>query len=117
MIRESARESMSVFLPQKTPDGDYRLRFIQFDQRGSALLERTVSLTGFTEGRFDGVHDQLYLLLNESLAGDGGGLRNSWLAVHPVDEQRPELVLQEQHYRQLQELHRRVADFLALAGR
>lgn len=113
MIRESARESVSVFLPQKAPDSGYQLRLIQFDQRGRALLERTISLPDSAGGRFDGVYDQLSRLLHASLAGFDGGLRNSWLAVHPVDEEHPELVLQEQHYRQLQELQRRVAESLA----
>lgn len=112
MIRESARESVAVFLPLKEADGGYRLRFMQLDQHGAALLERTISLTGFSEGRFDGVRDQLYLLLNESLAGYDGGLRNSWLAVHPVDEERPQQALQEPRYRQLQELHRRIGTLL-----
>jgi chromosome partitioning protein len=112
MIRESARESVAVFLPSADDDGGYRLRFMQLDQHGSALLERTVSLTGFSEGLFDGVRDQLYLLLNESLAGYDGGLRNSWLAVHPVDEEHPQQVLQEPRYRQLQELHRRIGTLL-----
>lgn len=112
MIRESARESVAVFQPIKDSNGTYRLRFMQLDLAGSPLLERTIALTGFAEGLFDGVRDQLYLLLNESLAGYDGGLRTSWLGVHPVHEERPEQVLQEQRYRQLQELHRRVADLL-----
>lgn len=112
MIKESARESVAVFLPVQGPTGEYHLRFMQLDRTGAPLLERVIALTGFSEGRFDGVRDQLYLLLNESLAGFDGGLRNSWLAVHPVDEQRPEQVLQEQRYRQLQELHRRIGALL-----
>ena len=113
MIRESARESVAVFQPLQEADGEYRLRFVQMDQHGSPLLERTIALTGFSEGHFDGVRDQLYLLLNESLAGYDGGLRNGWLAVHPVDEERPQQVLQEPHYRQLQEFNRRVTELLA----
>lgn len=113
MIRESARESVAVFQPLQEADGAYQLRFMQLDHGGTPLLERTIALNGFNEGMFDGIRDQLYLLLNESLAGYDGGLRNSWLAVHPVDEERPEQVLQEPHYRQVQELHRRVTQLLA----
>jgi cellulose biosynthesis protein BcsQ len=114
MIRESARESVAVFLPCMGADGEYLLRFMQLDQHGSPLLERTIPLPGFSEGQFDGVRDQLYLLLNEALAAYDGGLRNSWLAVHPVDEERPQQVLQEPCYRQLQELHRRIGERLAV---
>ncbi len=113
VVRENARESVAVFLPRRDERGDYQVRFLQLDLGGTPLLERTIALTGFLEGLFDGVHDQLYLLLNESLTGYDGRLRNSWLAVHPVDEERPEQVLQEQRYRQVQELHRRVAQLVA----
>lgn len=113
MVRESARESVAIFQPIQEASGHYQLRFMQIDRAGTPLLERTISLNGFNEGLFDGVRDQLYLLLNESLAGYDGGLRTSWLAVHPVDEERPEQILQEQRYRQVQELHRRVADLLS----
>ncbi len=112
MARENARESVAVFVPLQEEDGQYRLRCIQFDRRCSPLLERTIPLAGFREGQFNGINDQLYLLLNESLAGYDGGLRNSWLAVHPVDEARPEQVLQEPSYRHLQEYHQRVAQQL-----
>ena len=113
MIRESARESVAVFLPCTEPNGEYRMRFMQLDQHGSPLLERAITLAGFREGHFDGLRDQLYLLLNETLAGYDGGLRTSWLAVYPVDEDRPQQVLQEPRYRQLQELHRRIDALLA----
>ena len=112
MVRESIRETVMVFNPRKQDDGEYQLCFVQLDLAGTALLEHSFPLSGFSEGRFDGIHDQLYLLLNESLAGYDGGLRNSWLAVHPVDEQHPEQILQEPHYRQLQALQRQIGTFL-----
>lgn len=113
MVRDSARESVAIFQPiPEEAAGALTLRFMQIDRHGSPLLERTISLSGFNEGLFDGERDQLYLLLNESLAGYNGGLRASWLAVHPVDEEHPEQILHEQRYRQVQELHRRVAGLL-----
>lgn len=113
MVMESARQSVAVFLPLHGADGEYRLRFLQLDQQGAPLLERNIALAGFSEGRFDGVLDQLYLLLNESLAGYDGGLRNGWLTVYPVDEERPQLALHEQNYRRLQERHRQIEALLA----
>lgn len=114
IIKEKSRESVAVFAPQRGEQGEYRLRFMQLDHdNGTPLLDREIALHGFSQGQFDGVRDQLYLLLNESMAGfDGGELRSGWLTVHPVDEERPEQVLQEQRYRRVQEFHRLVADLL-----
>lgn len=113
VIRESAGTSVALFRPMRNHEADtYRLLFQQLDQSGTILLEREISLDGFFEGVFDGIRDRLFLLLNESMTGYDGSLRPSWLAVHPVDEERPEQILQDQPYRKLQELHRQVAEMI-----
>lgn len=105
VIRESANASIALFRPFKDEAGQHRLLFQQIDHDGALLLERELSLEGFLEGAFDGIRDRLFLLLNESMTGFDGGLRSSWLAVHPVDEERPEQVLQDASYRKIQDLH------------
>lgn len=117
VLKERSRESVAVFAPHRNQDGEYRLRYLQLDTQGATQLDRTLTLHGFNEGCFDGVRDQLYLLLNESLAGyNGSQLRQSWLTVHPVDEGRPEQVLQEQPYRRVQEFHRLAAGLVQQTG-
>jgi cellulose biosynthesis protein BcsQ len=110
VIRESAGASVAVFRPIKNEVGQDCLLFQQIDQNAQPLLERELSLEGFSEGVFDGIRDRLFMLLNESMTGYDGGLRSNWLAVHPTDEERPEQVLQESSYRRIQELHRIVSE-------
>ena len=110
VVRESAGASVAIFRPLLDQSGQHRLLFQQIGQDGTPLLERELSLEGFLEGVFDGIRDQLFLLLNESITGYDGGLRSSWLAVHPVDESKPEQVLQDTSYRRIQDLHRRVTE-------
>jgi chromosome partitioning protein len=114
VVTERSRHTRSVFLPSKNLQGGYQLRFMQFDQSATPLLDRTVSMEGFLEGHLDGIRDRLFLLLNESLAGYGGDLRDSWLSVHPVDEDKPESILQESGYRKVQELHKTVDELSSL---
>ena len=112
VIRESAGASIAVFRPFLEQNGQQRLLFQQVSQNGSPLLERELSLDGFFEGVFDGIRDRLFLLLNESMTNYDGSLRSGWLAVHPVDEKRPEQILQDASYRKIQELHRMMSGIL-----
>jgi len=110
--RERVKDSVSVFMPVMLSDDEYHLRYLQLDGDGTPFLERSISLDGFLEGRFDGIRDQLFILLNESMGGYDGNLRNSWLAVHPVAGEQPEEILQDARYRQLQEFRNLVAGIL-----
>lgn len=116
VIRESAGASIALFRPRiDQGTGQQRLLFQQLDPNGTQLLERELSLDGFFEGVFDGIRDRLFLLLNESLTGFDGNLRTSWLAVHPVNEERPEQILHDLPYRKIQEFHRLVSETAATA--
>ena len=111
VIKESAGSSITLFRPIKDHEtGAQRLLLQQVNQNGTPIMERELSLDGFFEGEFDGIRDRLFLLLNESLTGFDGGLRASWLAVHPVDEEQPEQILQDVPYRRLQEIHRLLSE-------
>ena len=110
VVRESAGASVAVFRPLLDQSGQPRLHFQQLNANGTPLLERELSLNGFLEGVFDGIRDQLFLLLNESMTGYDGTLRASWLVVHPVDEKRPEQVLLDAAYRRIQDMHRLVSE-------
>lgn len=114
VIRESAGTSVAVLVPVVDDENRQGLRFMQLGRQGELLLERLITLDGFSEGRLDGIRDRLFLLLNETLLGYDGHLRDNWLAIHPVNEESPELILQEGNYRRVQETHRLVS---GLAGK
>lgn len=112
VIGEKAGKSVSMFRPQEL-DGAYLLDFRQFTRTGEPAFRKEVPLTGFAEGCFDGLHDRLYLFLNEGLAGFEGKLRDgAWLAVHPVDPRNPEQALHDQSYRNVQQIQARIGEQL-----
>lgn len=113
VIAEKASKSVSLFLP-RDQDNAYVLDFRQFDRSGELSFQKEVPLAGFAEGELDGLHDRLYLLLNEALAGYEGRLREgSWLAVHAVDPGNPEQVLHEERYRTVQQLQAQIGQQLS----
>lgn len=108
VIAEKASSTVSLFYTRET-DHQCSLDFRQFDQAGQQLMQRNISLKGFAEGEFDALNAPLFMLLNETLAGYEGKLREgSWLAVHPIDSQNPESVLHEEHYRSIQQTQARI---------
>ncbi|NVN92951.1 MAG: ParA family protein [Desulfuromonadales bacterium] len=115
VIAEKASKSISLFLPREQ-DGDYVLDFKQFNRAGEIAFQKDVPLTGFAEGCLDGLHDRLYLFLNEGLAGFEGKLREgAWMTVHAVDPHNPEQVLHEQNYRAMQRLQAHIGQQLQTA--
>ncbi len=110
VIRERASSSVSIFFPDSTGTVPQKLIFKQFDYNGTLLIERQLSLEGFYEGLLDGVRDHLFMLLNETMTGYDGKLRSGWLAIHPVNEARPEQVLQDASYRKLREIQRVISE-------
>jgi hypothetical protein len=82
---------------------------------GEQLLRKNIEMPGFEAGEFNGVHDRLYLLLNEALAGFEGALRkDSWLSVYPVDPTNPEAVLHEDSYKVIHRLQKHFGELLAV---
>ncbi|HEY3306867.1 MAG TPA: ParA family protein [Desulfuromonadaceae bacterium] len=115
VISEKTSKLISLLFP-KVENGTYLLDYRQFSKSGEQLFQKDLPLTGFAEGELGGNNDRLYLLLNESLAGYEGNLRHgSWLAVHPVDTQNPESILNEEQYRAIHMMQTRIGDTL-MAG-
>lgn len=112
VITEKAGKSVTLLFP-RVIEGSYRMDFRQFDSTGEQLFRKELEMTGFAEGELNGINDRLYLLLNESLTGYEGRLREgAWLAVHPVDAQYPEAVLNEERYRAVHQVHTRIGEAL-----
>jgi hypothetical protein len=107
VIADKAGKSISFLVPKSLNSSmlDYR----QFSSTGEQIFQKDLDLTGFSEGTLNGINSRLYLLLNESLTGYEGKLRNdTWLAVHPVDSSDPDAVLHEERYRNLQKMQRQI---------
>jgi chromosome partitioning protein len=108
MIAQKAGNSVSLFMPRDSGKM-HLLDFRQFDLAGELAFRKEVPLTGAVEGDSTVLHDRLHLLLNQSLAGAAGILREgSFLAVYPVDPADPEKSLLEDSYLALRQLQAKI---------
>ena len=115
VIAEKAGKYTSLLAP-KSGAHQAILDYRQFNAAGEQIYQKDIDLTGFSEGALDSVNSSLYLLLNETLSGYEGRLRNdAWLAVHPVDQAEPDAVLHEDRYRLLQNIKQRMGSALLAA--
>ena len=114
IVADKATRAVSLLLPQISPE-TCRLDYRQFNMAGEQLLQKSVGMPGFDAGEFNGVHDRLYLLLNEALAGFEGALRKeSWLSIYPVDPVNPEAVLHDDSYKTIHRLQKHFAEVINL---
>ncbi len=110
LVADKATRAVSLLLPRIDSEA-CRLDYRQFSMAGEQLLQKNVDMPGFDAGEFNGVHDRLYLLLNEALAGFEGALRKeSWLSVFPIDPGNPEAVLHEESYKTIHRLQKQFAE-------
>jgi hypothetical protein len=115
VIAEKAARYVSLLAP-KPGNHQATLDYRQFSAAGVQIFQKDVDLTGFSEGVLDTINSRLYLLLNESLTGYEGRLRNdTWLAVHPVDPAEPDAVLHEDRYRLVQNVQRQMGTAISAA--
>ncbi len=115
LVAEKITRSVSLLLPRIGFEAS-RLDYRQFSMVGEQLLQKNVEMPGFDAGEFNGVHNRLYLLLNEALAGFEGALRKeSWLSVYPVDPANPEAVLHEDAYKIIHRLQKLFAEVVRQA--
>jgi cellulose biosynthesis protein BcsQ len=113
VIAEKAGKSVTVLYP-RVRETEYLLDFRQFKGSGEQLLKKDIHLPGFAEGELNGLHDRLFLFLNESLSGYEGKIRdNCWLAIYPVDPANPEAILQDESYRFIKKFQVDMAGTLA----
>lgn len=116
VIAEKAGKLVTLLCPTRA-NGSYRIDVRQFGHEGEQLFRKELSLSGFSEGEFDGVNDRLFLLLNEALSGYEGKPREGvWLAVHPVDAAHPESVLGDERYRALHQMQARIGETVRSGG-
>ena len=114
LVADNVTRAVSFLLPRISSD-ICRLDYRQFSMAGEQLLQKSIEMPGFDAGEFNGLHDRLYLLLNEALAGYEGALRKeSWLSVYPVDPCNPEAVLHEESYKTIHRLQKHFAESIVL---
>ena len=110
LVTDRITRTVSLLKPQ-IDSGISRLDYRQFNMSGEQQQQKTLEIPGFAEGEFNGVHDRLFLLLNEALAGFEGALRKeSWLSLYPVDPANPEAVLHEESYKIIQRMQKLFAE-------
>ena len=110
LVTDRITRNVSFLKPQIDSEA-CRLDYRQFSMSGEQQLQKTLEMQGFAEGEFNGIHDRLFLLLNEALAGYEGALRKeSWLSIYPVDPANPEAVLYEESYKIIQRMQKLFAE-------
>ena len=102
MIAQTARESVFVLNPGG-PEAPGSLDFHRFDLAGTSLLKKQYPLAQPPE------RDGFSGLVQGSLAGYEGQLRDAFLMVHPVSGEHPESILIEENYREMTRLRKRIA--------
>ncbi|MEI7816578.1 MAG: ParA family protein, partial [Desulfuromonadales bacterium] len=117
LVADKVSRAVSFLLPRIGFEAS-RLDYRQFSMTGELLLQKHIEIPGFDAGEFNGVHDRLFLLLNEALAGFEGALRKeSWLSIYPVDPDKPESVLHEESYKTIHRLQKHFADEVKLLNK
>ncbi|GFO57094.1 chromosome partitioning protein ParA [Geomonas sp. Red276] len=103
MIHQTARQSVFVLTPGEgeTPD---TVDFHRFDLDGNPLLKKTYPLNLAPE------RDELSGMVEGTLGGYEGQLRDAFLMVHPVNGENPASILVEDNYREMMKLKRRIAE-------
>ena len=105
MIAQTARESVFVLNPGGG-DAPGSLDFHRFDLGGSPLWKKQYPLAVLPE------RDAFTGLVQGSLGGYEGQLRDAFLMVHPVAGEHPESILMEENYREMMRLRKRIAQQL-----
>jgi chromosome partitioning protein len=102
MIDQTARESVFVLNPGEgtTPNS---IDFHRFDLAGSELLKKTYPLAQSPE------RDGFTGIVQGTLGGYEGQLRDAFLIVHPVNGENPASILVEENYREMNKLRKRIA--------
>lgn len=107
IIEESVRNSVFAFKPMENGNGT-EVEFHRFDLSGIPLAKRKYQLREFSGNFLNRRPDPLYTLMSMTLMGHEGKLRDAFLLVYPTDMETPESLLQEEGYREVKRLRKRV---------
>ena len=105
MIHQTALESVFVLNPGDANDAG-SIDFHRFDLSGGELLKKKYPLARLPE------RDGFSGILEGTLAGYEGQLRDAFLMVHPVNGDNPASILVEENYREMLRLKKKIASQL-----
>ena len=108
LMRDAARESAFVFRPVTNGSGT-TVEFHRFSLDGVHLLRKSYQLREFDGGMLTRERSRLFVLLSETFGARLEGSPDSFLLVHPVHQEKPEAILQEECYRGLTRLRQGIA--------
>ena len=101
MIHQTARESVFVLKPGDS-ESPGTIDFHRFDMNGGELLKKKYPLARLPErDRFSGI-------VEGTLAGYQGQLRDAFLMVHPVNGENPSSILVDENYREMLRLKKKI---------
>jgi chromosome partitioning protein len=102
MINQTAQQSVFVLNPGEGGNPG-SIDFHRFDLSGSELLKKQYSLARLPE------RDGFSSIVQGTLGGYEGQLRDAFLMVHPVSGDNPASILVEENYREMLKLRKRIA--------
>jgi hypothetical protein len=105
MIHHTARESVFVLDPEQS-DSPESVFFHRFNLGGELLLKKQYPLARAPQ------RDGFSGIVQGTLSGFEGQLRDAFLLVHPVDGDNPASILVEEKYRELNRLKKRIVEQL-----
>ena len=105
MIHQTARESVFVLNPGEAGN-PCSIDFHRFDLSGRELLKKQYPLARLPE------RDGFSGIVEGTLAGYEGELRDAFLMVHPVNGDNPSAILMEETYREMVRLKKKIASQL-----
>jgi chromosome partitioning protein len=105
MIHQTARESVFVLNPGEGDRPD-SIDFHRFDLTGNELLKKKYPLAQGAD------RDVLSVVIEGTLGGYEGQLRDAFLMVHPVSSENPASILVEDNYRELTKVKRSIVSHL-----
>jgi hypothetical protein len=113
VLQDAARQSLFVLRPE--PAGaEPRVKFMHYGLTGEFQSEVSLPFREFDGGLLRRERNRLHVLVNETLSGYGGQLRqDATLLVHPTGPRSPETFLQEDTYRQFTRISQRIASHRA----
>ncbi|GLI39006.1 ParA family protein [Geobacter hydrogenophilus] len=108
IMRDAARESAFVFRPVTNGSGT-TVDFHRFGLDGVHLLRKAYPLREFEGGMLSREKSRLFSLLSETFGNRLEASPDAFLLVHPVHQEKPEAILQEESYRGFTRLRQRIA--------
>ncbi len=108
MFKNSTCESAFAFRPRENGAGKV-VDFYRFTLQGELIAKKSYPLKEKMGGIFSREKHPLHTLMIDTLEEQGGGLRDAFLFVQPINPEKPEAILAEENYRRFSRLKQQVS--------